>query len=527
MLSVTQRLGIITLIPKGEKDKTFLKNWRPLTLLNSLYKLVSGCIAERIKPHLDTIIHGDQNGFVSGRYIGEAIRTTYDIIQWAKNNNKTGVLLLIDFEKAYDSLSFSFIKKCLYFFNFGDYMIRWVDILLHNFTAVISHCGNVSKKLNIERGARQGDPVASYIFIICIEILALRMRGDSNIAGFKVNGVAHMLELYADDCSVFLEAEDVNLRNTLNNLDIFYKISGLKISISKTKAIWFGVGHNNQHKLCPDLTLDWDTKFSLLGVYFVNNLVGMECNYDNKMAEIRKILNCWFNRTLTVYGKVVIIKTLVLSKLSHLALVLPDLNLFQLKELENLTFKFLWDNKPDKVSRDHAKLSEQAGGLGAVDIKNFWQALKFSWLRRCLNTSAFWPNILTTEIKNVIGQVVTISDVLQFGPNYITFIAKKIKNKFWKEVFLAVNPTMQGAIFCHPENLITAPLWDNPQILRNNKPLKKMTYPVLSEKVSTMSDFYHPGTNTFLERIEFCRKFDVILNEETYTEFTFNWQKLI
>ena len=114
MLSVTQRLGIITLIPKGEKDKTFLKNWRPLTLLNSLYKLVSGCISERIKPHLDKIVNGDQKGFVSGRYIGEAIRTTYDIIQWAKDNNKTGIILLIDFEKAYDSLSFSYIN----FFQF-------------------------------------------------------------------------------------------------------------------------------------------------------------------------------------------------------------------------------------------------------------------------------------------------------------------------------------------------------------------------------------------------------------------------
>merc|ERR1712218_678225 len=57
-LSVTQRLGIITLIPKGEKSKLYLKNWRPLTLLNTLYKLVSGCIAERIKPVLDTIING-------------------------------------------------------------------------------------------------------------------------------------------------------------------------------------------------------------------------------------------------------------------------------------------------------------------------------------------------------------------------------------------------------------------------------------------------------------------------------------
>ena len=73
-----------------------------IQLTNVLYKLVSGCIAERIKPHLDTIIHGDQKGFVSGRYIGEAIRTTFDIIQWAKEKNKIGIILLIDFEKAYD-----------------------------------------------------------------------------------------------------------------------------------------------------------------------------------------------------------------------------------------------------------------------------------------------------------------------------------------------------------------------------------------------------------------------------------------
>ena len=141
--------------------------------MNSLYKLVSGCIAERIKPHLDTIIHGDQKGFVPERYIGEAIRTTYDIIQWAKDNNKTGIILLIDFEKAYDSLSFNYIKKCLKFLNFGDCIIKWVELLLHNFTAVINHCGNISKKFSIGRGARQGDPIASYLFIIAIEIFAL------------------------------------------------------------------------------------------------------------------------------------------------------------------------------------------------------------------------------------------------------------------------------------------------------------------------------------------------------------------
>ena len=105
-LSVSQSLGIVSIIPKGEKDKRFLTNWRPLTLLNTLYKLVSGCIAERIKPVLSSIIHPDQKGFVAGRYIGEAVRTTYDIIQYAKDNNLPGLLLTVNFEKAYDSISF-------------------------------------------------------------------------------------------------------------------------------------------------------------------------------------------------------------------------------------------------------------------------------------------------------------------------------------------------------------------------------------------------------------------------------------
>ena len=282
-LSVTQRLGIITLIPKGDKDKKFLKNWRPLTLLNALYKLVSGCIAERIKPHLNSIIHGDQKGFVSERYIGESIRTTYDIIQWAKDNNKTGVILLIDFEKAYDSLSFSFIKKCLTHFNFGESIVRWVELLLNNFSAVVNHCGNISKRLAIGRGARQGDPIASYLFIICIEILAHKLRSDREIQGFQIENLTHTLELYADDCSIFLQPTDKDLRKAMETLDNFYKLSGLKISVSKTKAIWFGKGAKNNFTLCSDLKLDWDTKFRLLGIDFDNNLENMDINFESKL----------------------------------------------------------------------------------------------------------------------------------------------------------------------------------------------------------------------------------------------------
>ena len=112
--------------------------------------------------------------------------------------------------------------------------------------------------------------------------------------------------------------------------------------MSKTKAIWFGKKYNCNQKLCQDLKLDWDTKFRLLGVDFDNNLDNMDSNFPQKIKAIEKLLNCWIYRTLTVYGKITIIKTLALPKLSHLALVLPNLNKTQIKIIESMFFKFLW-----------------------------------------------------------------------------------------------------------------------------------------------------------------------------------------
>ena len=120
----------------------------------------------------------------------------------------------------------------------------------------------------------------------------------------------------------------------------------------------------NHINLCPDLQLDWSSSFTLLGIDFQNNLENMSNNFDKKIYVIKKLLNSWINRTLTVYGKITVIKTLALPKLSHLALVIPELEKGKLRELENLFFKFLWGGKPDKVSRGHVKLPEQAGGLG-------------------------------------------------------------------------------------------------------------------------------------------------------------------
>jgi len=128
-LTQTQKLGIITLLDKG-KDRTLLKNWRPITLLNVDYKILSKVIAERMKQHLPKLINHNQVEYVKGRNITDNIRTISDLMFLTRKDNIGGMIIGIDFEKAFDSVNWNFLKHILKHYNFGIYFIRWVDIFL-------------------------------------------------------------------------------------------------------------------------------------------------------------------------------------------------------------------------------------------------------------------------------------------------------------------------------------------------------------------------------------------------------------
>ena len=185
-LSDTQTQGLITCIPKGDKPKQYIKNWRPVTLLNTVYKIGSGVTANRIKPLLPLLIKSDQTGFIKGRYIGENIRLIYDILHYTEENNIPGILLLIDFEKAFDSLSWSFIDKTLNLFNFGPSIQKWFNVFYKDAKSTVSQCGFLSDFFKVERGCRQGDPLSCYISILCAEILSIKIRSNPKIKGIKV-----------------------------------------------------------------------------------------------------------------------------------------------------------------------------------------------------------------------------------------------------------------------------------------------------------------------------------------------------
>ena len=129
VLSDILTMGTITCIPKTGKLRNSLKNWRPLTLLNGTYNFLSSMIAERLKSVLETIINNDQTGFISNRFIGENTRLLYDTITYTEAEQLPGLLIIVDYAKAFDTIEWKFIDEVLKIFGFGINFSNWIKLL--------------------------------------------------------------------------------------------------------------------------------------------------------------------------------------------------------------------------------------------------------------------------------------------------------------------------------------------------------------------------------------------------------------
>ena len=205
LLSLDQRRGIINIIPKEGKDLRYLRHWRPVRILNTDYKILTKALANRLQKVLPKLINPDQVGYIKGRYIGQNIRIINDIQNSAAISKLPGYIVLVDFEKAFDSVEWCFLIECLKSYNFGNNFIKWMKIFYNNIQSCVGNNGFYSSYFNLTRGIRQGCPISALLFILVAETLAIKIRQEKSLRGIKINNVEIKLCQLADDTTLFLK----------------------------------------------------------------------------------------------------------------------------------------------------------------------------------------------------------------------------------------------------------------------------------------------------------------------------------
>ncbi|XP_015958565.1 uncharacterized protein LOC107482544 [Arachis duranensis] len=232
----------IVLIPKVEAP-SYLKDFRPISLCNVIYKIITKVLVNRFRPFLSEIIGPLQGGFIPGIGTMENIIIAQEIMHFMrKTKSKKGSMAFkIDLEKAYDRVDWRFLETSLIKFGFSVATINLIMACVTSFSLSILWNGNRLQNFKPMRGLRQGDPMSPYLFVLCMENLSCLISHKVS-QGFWIpvsvsrHGpkISHLM--FADDLLLFCKATKTQVTKVMKTLDIFTQASGLKVNIHKSKA---------------------------------------------------------------------------------------------------------------------------------------------------------------------------------------------------------------------------------------------------------------------------------------------------
>jgi hypothetical protein len=242
------------LIPKINNPQ-HLKNFRPISLCNVLYKIASKVLANRLKPILPFVVSENQSAFVPGRLITDNALITFECLHTIKQqrNKWPFFALKIDMMKAYDRVEWSYLHGCLSRLGFANSWIRSVMRCVTSARYAVRVNGDLTEPVVPMRGIRQGDPISPYLFILCTEGLSCLLKkqeAQGELQGIK-NGrlgpsISHLL--FADDSIFFAKSDRRSVDALHHTLNLFCDGSGQKINLDKS-TIFFGNGCRNEIKM--------------------------------------------------------------------------------------------------------------------------------------------------------------------------------------------------------------------------------------------------------------------------------------
>ncbi|KAM0061513.1 putative RNA-directed DNA polymerase [Helianthus debilis subsp. tardiflorus] len=236
--------SFIALIPK-KKDPSGLGDYRPISLVGVVNKVISKILANRLKMVLGSVISDSQSAFLKNKFILDGPLVVNEIYSWLKKEKKPAFVLKIDFEKAYDNVNWNFVVGVLEQLGFPPRWCSWVNGVLSSARASVLVNGAPTFDFPCFKGMRQGDPLSPFLFLVVMEALSLftnKAVGAGIFKGISLpNGgscVSHLF--YADDAIILGEWSEENVLAVIRILRVFYICSGLKMNVNKSN--FYGVG---------------------------------------------------------------------------------------------------------------------------------------------------------------------------------------------------------------------------------------------------------------------------------------------
>ncbi|GMI64491.1 hypothetical protein HRI_000118400 [Hibiscus trionum] len=461
----------IVLIPKVN-DPTHMSQFRPISLCNVLFKIISKMFANRLQRVIHACIDEAQCAFVPGRLISDNIIVAYELLH-AMKMKRMGKLgnfaLKLDMSKAYDRVEWPFLESVLNKMGFDLEWIRSLMDCVKTVSYAITINGQVGEVFTPSRGIRQGDPLSPFLFVICGEGLSALLRKgtqEGKIRGLRITRSAPLVShlLFADDSYIFGEATATGASNLKDILHIYSRCSGQLINFDKSSVFFSSnVNANNRQRVCRIFNV---TSQSCPDTYLgLPSMVGRRKKESLAFVKdkITRSLNSWSTRSLSTGGKEVYIK----SVLQALPLYAMGCFLFPrslCNEIESMFAKYWWQKSASKrgmhwCSWQKLCLPKENGGLGFRDLGCFNLSLlaKQGW-RIMANPTALVSKILKARY---FPQTNFLNAVLGSRPSYI-----------WKSIWSA-RKTLEMGIIWRVGSGRTISIWDDPWI------------PLLPTKLST------------------------------------------
>ena len=486
-LAYTQYLATIVLLYK-KGPRPDIRNWRPIALLNTDYKLLSKIFAERIRKVLPEIIHSDQKGCVSGRYMGENIRLIDDILFEIENQSPDSIILQLDQEKAFDRVEWDWLFSVLSFFNFGDVFIENLKTLYRNAKVSIMTNGYQSQYFNISRGIRQGDSLSALLYVIQFEPLMSKIRNSPHIEGVTLD-LKNLKEKVTVKGCQYVDDSNSSLKNIGNVPDFFEilkkfeKISGSKVNFGKTVCLTV-----DDHLKDPSELLNPTIgPEKVLGAPLGKNRNDKGDFWDKRIKKLEAKLNIWRLRNLSFEGKSLIIRSLGVSQITN---ALENLSMSEehIKRVNKILFNFLWSGKNVKMKKEICFLPRDLGGLNIVNIETLIKVKRIQWVIRCLKetTGQPWAKLIENYLRCLDNDF-----NIDFFALKVTDSADSVKKvnipDFYKECILSFQELLRTASIRHDNEIV----WCNDKFKFNGKVLQFKHWS--TQGLQLLGDLYKDG----------------------------------